>query len=99
MEPLIATLRQLQQRNTSFSTSNLTPDNITTLMAEVRASERALTAIKVKIGQRSDQLANEQAGPDASETFSGQGAVSNKAARSETNRSRTAKNIPKPVMR
>lgn len=94
MESLIATLRQLQQRNSSFSTSSLTPDNIAALMAEVRASERALTAIKVKIGQRSDHLAAENAGPDAAETFSGRGDVSNRAARSETNRSRTANNIP-----
>lgn len=94
MDPLIATLRQLQQRNTSFSTSALTTDDIGALMAEIRRSERALTAIKVKIGQRSDQLAADQSGPDASETFTGQGDVSNQAARSDTDRSRTANNIP-----
>lgn len=94
MDPLIATLRQLQQRNTSFSTSALTTDDIAALMTEIRASERALTSIKVKIGQRSDQLAANQAGPDASEIFNGQGDVSNRAARSETDRSRTANNIP-----
>lgn len=94
MDTLIATLQQLQQRNTGFSTSALNASDITALMAEIRASERALTSIKVKIGQRSDELAADQAGPDASETFSGQGDVSNRAARSETNRSRTANNIP-----
>ena len=94
VDPIIATLQQLQQRNTSFSASDLTSNNITSLMAEIRRSERALTAIKVKIGQRSDELAKTNAGPDASETFSGQGDVSNKAARSDTNRSRTAKDIP-----
>ena len=94
MQPLIATLQQLQQRKTSFSTSSLTTSDITALMAEIRRSERALTSIKVKIGQRSDQLAAEKAGPDAAETFRGTGDVSNRAARSDTNRSRTANDIP-----
>lgn len=94
MQPLIATLQQLQQRNTSFATSALTAGDLTALMAEIRRGERALTAIKVKIGQRSDQLAADNAGPDATETFNGTGDVSNNTARDDTNRSRTAENIP-----
>lgn len=92
--PLIHTLQQLQHANTSFATSALTAGDLAALMAEIRSAERALTSIKVKIGQRSDHLAAEQAGPDATETFNGGGDVSNNAARTETNRSRTAKNIP-----
>ncbi len=89
MEPLIAALQKLQQANTSFSTSALTTGDITALMTEIRRGERALTPIKAKIGQHSDRLAAEQAGPDAAETFNGTGDVSNNAARTETNRSRT----------
>lgn len=94
MDQLKTALQQLHQHSTSFSTSSLTTTDITALMAEIRRSERALTSIKIKIGQRSDRLAAEQDGPGAAETFAGTGDVSNRSSRTDADRSQTANDIP-----
>lgn len=87
-------LRQLHAANAGFAASDLTASGVAALVTEVRQAERTLTSIKVKVGQRSDELAKEMAGPGASETFAGVGDVSNRSARADTNRARTAADIP-----
>lgn len=87
---VINALQTLRSATLRTSLAGFDGAQVQSLIKEIRLTERSLTALNVKAGQRSDQLAADKQGPDAEESFSGTGDVSGAAARRDTDRSRTA---------
>jgi hypothetical protein len=87
-------LTQMCDRVANCDVSHLDGAGIHRLISTLRRADRALTALKVRAGQRSDALAQLGVAPDASEAFIGTGEVSSSTARRDTTRSRIVEAIP-----
>jgi len=94
MAGVINALQLVRTRIADSDVSVLDGPGIKGLLAEVRQTERALTALRVQAGRHSDRLAKEGQAPDAGEAFLGSGDVSGSQARKDTNRARLVDEIP-----
>jgi hypothetical protein len=94
MTDVVEQLTQLCDRVANCDVSDLDDAGLRRLIDTVRRADRALTALKVRAGQRSDALARIGAAPDAAEAFVGTGQVSGSTARRDTARSRIVEAIP-----
>lgn len=98
MEGSHKTIEALRHARAAIAHADLSghdAQSLQTLLAELRLTERSLTSLTIKAGQRSDSLAADGKAPDAEEAFLASGAVSGSTARKERDRSRIANAIPK----
>ena len=81
MADIVQSLLRLRTDVAGCDLSELDTRSITLLIDELRRTDRSLTALKVRAGQRCDVLATSGEAPDAAEAFLGAGQVSGPTAR------------------
>lgn len=91
---VIISMKQLRRAVAKSDLSCHDASGLRSLISELRLTERSLTALNIKAGQRSNALAAEGKAPDAEETLLGTGDVSGSTARRERDRGRIADAIP-----
>lgn len=94
MAGVINALQTVRTRIAHSDVSVLDGPGLQKLLAEIRQTERSLTALQVQAGRHSDRLSREGQAPDAGEAFLGTGDVSGSQARRDTNRARLVDEIP-----
>lgn len=87
-------INQLQSKVKACDVATLNADELAAATSAVRGLERSLHGLTLRIGQRADALAASGDGPAAAENFRRGGSVSDKRARSEAKRAKTAARMP-----
>ena len=94
MSSVTTTLRKLQQSLQACDVSCLDENGLRAATSEIRSAERVLAAVKVRIGQRANELSLTGTGADAGAKLLGVGDVSAGTARAEAARADLASAMP-----
>jgi hypothetical protein len=94
MAGLTDTLRAVQQDAANVDVSTLDAIGVRRLLDEVARSDRALSALKIRLGQRCNMLSAQGRSPDADEVFIGIGRESSATAHRDARRAGIVDEIP-----